>query len=156
MTAKVRGSLILLVVTAGCPKDPAQKGDAATGQPTSGADSAPGTTIVGVSDAAPPPPQRPPDAQATPPLAIAFPDPPAVSCTGDAGEQGGCDFPQPACAQIEIDDAGTLHGRDWLVYYDNPRCVAGQCVYDPLYYQCVSTFCSNGGCRSNFTAVAAP
>src|SRR4051812_2652604 len=56
-------------------------------------------------------PDRPDDAQTSPPANTTFPEAPSVSCQADAGDQGGCDFPVPACAVIGFDDAGIPHGN---------------------------------------------
>jgi hypothetical protein len=152
--------VLAAVAAAACSSSSSQSSDAAD-HPTSAGDAALETNPGGGSDTATDsgsgPPDRPDDAQTSPPANITFPDSPSVSCHVDAGDQGGCDFPAPACAVVGFDDAGIQHGYDWLVYYDNPRCVAGHCAYDKLYYQCTgATTCSNGGCRYNFTLQIAP
>jgi hypothetical protein len=161
----VRGSVIVLgfIAAAACARDPAQKGDAATDHSGFGADVAVTTGGGGSSapviviDAGPPrPPEPPPDAQPTAPADVTFPDPAPMSCSADAGDQGGCEFAPAACATITVDDGGAAHGRDWLVYYDNPRCVDGHCMWDRLYYQCSYGRCLSGACYVNITAIAAP
>jgi len=90
----------------------------------------------------------PDSAQPTPPANVLFPDPPHLTCARDSD----CEFPAPACANPGCEDGGCL-GLWWIVYYDNPRCTAGSCVFDPRYFQCTGqTACFGGGCVFNGTA----
>ena|SRR5260221_7514019 len=85
--------------------------------------------------------EAPPDASLTPPADITFPDPPRMSCGG----AGDCQLPPSACA-----DPG--RGSQWVVYFDSPTCVSGQCVFTKRYFQCgPSTACFLGGCSFNGT-----
>jgi hypothetical protein len=96
------------------------------------------------------------DAQRTPPDDVTFPPPPVVTCGADAGDGGGaCDLPPSSCADPTCADASaSCDPWSWVVYYDNPRCVNGRCVWDRAYFQCASfDRCSHGGCVPNFTAL---
>jgi hypothetical protein len=91
------------------------------------------------------------DAPVVPPANVMFPDAPEVSCGGDAGD---CQFPPSACADPSC-DGGACPGFQWVVYYDNPMCVSGKCVYTNRYFECsLGTMCSAGGCRFNGTTAA--
>jgi hypothetical protein len=67
-------------------------------------------------------------------LDAAGPDPSAAPCEGS--DAGSCGFPPSACAD----------GR-WLVYYDDGRCVSGQCVWEERYIDCSPLGCFYGACR---------
>lgn len=113
------------------------------------------TGATGMNDAAAQIPDATPDRTAdvavVPPGSVLFPDAPDVACGGDAGE---CPLPPSACADPSC-DGGACPGTQWVVYYDNPMCVSGQCVYTNRYFECsVSTTCSGGGCRFNGTTAA--
>jgi hypothetical protein len=83
-----------------------------------------------------------------PPANVMFPEAPDVSC-GDAGD---CPLPPSACADPSCDGGGACYGFRWVVYYDNPACVNGQCVYTNRYFECsLDTTCTAGGCRFNGT-----
>ena len=86
--------------------------------------------------------------QSMPPANVRFPDPPQMTCSGPSD----CDFPPSACADRGC-DAGSCPGASWVVYYDHPQCTAGQCVFEPRYFQCSGLeYCSGGGCQFNGTA----
>jgi hypothetical protein len=129
----------IMILGSTCSKS-AATGDAATDVATSkdlGADVGQG-------------PEVPAGTVLTPPARITFPDAPAMSCGGDAGD---CQFPPSACANVGC-DGGTCDFQEWVVYYDAPTCVSGRCVFTKRYFQCGnSTACSGGGCRFNGTAV---
>jgi len=86
-----------------------------------------------------------------PPANVMFPEAPDVSCGGDAGD---CPLPPSACADPSC-DGGACYGLQWVVYFDNPACVNGQCVYTNRYFECsLGTMCTAGGCRFNGTTAA--
>ena len=91
------------------------------------------------------------DAPVVPPAAVMFPQAPDVSCGGGAGD---CPLPPSACADPSC-DGGACPGLQWVVYYDNPMCVSGKCVYTNRYFECsLETMCASGGCRFNGTTAA--
>ena len=97
-------------------------------------------------------PEVPADAALVPPAEVIFPEAPPMSC-GAADE---CQFPPSACADPSC-DGGVCPGVQWIVYYDSPTCVNGQCEYTKRYFQCLgNNLCSAGGCRFNGTLAAAP
>jgi hypothetical protein len=63
-----------------------------------------------------------------------------------------CDLPPSTCAlrdDCDADVASCMVGSSWIVYYENPRCVAGRCVWDQEYFQCGAFGrCSLGACIS--------
>ena len=91
-------------------------------------------------------------AAVTPPSSVVFPDPPLISCDASAAGGGGCDFAPSACEIPACDDAGSCTPARWIKAYANPRCVAGQCVWDPAYYNC-QDLCVNGRCLYNGTTL---
>jgi hypothetical protein len=92
-----------------------------------------------------------PDAPVVPPANVTFPEAPEASCGDDAGE---CPLPPSACADYSC-DGGICYGIGWVVYYDNPTCVSGQCVYTKRYFECnLFSECVNGGCRYSGTTAA--
>jgi hypothetical protein len=94
-------------------------------------------------------PEVPAGTVLTPPAGITFPDAPPMSCGGAAD----CQFPASACANLGC-DGGACDPQAWVVYYDDPTCVNGQCAFTKRYFQCGnSTACIGGGCRFNGTAV---
>ena len=97
----------------------------------------------------------PADVSMSPPSDVTFIDPPPMACSGDGGgTAGGCDFPTSNCSNNDYcDDAGICSGGRWIVYYDNPRCQNGHCVWDRRFHDCGAvSYCSRGACRTSFTA----
>jgi len=92
------------------------------------------------------------DAAVLPPSGLLFPDPPLISCDESAADGGGCEFAPSVCNLTACDDAGSCTQLRWLKAYTNPRCVAGQCVWDPAYYNC-QDLCLNGRCFYNGTTL---
>ena len=92
------------------------------------------------------------DAAVLPPSGLLFPDPPLISCNESAADGGGCEFAPSVCNLTACDDAGSCTQLRWLKAYTNPRCVAGQCVWDPAYYNC-QDLCLNGRCFYNGTTL---
>ena len=95
------------------------------------------------------------DPDALPPGMVA-PAPPDVACTGDADAAIECDLPPSTCAIWPgACDAGVLAcigGSPWIVYYQNPRCVAGHCVWDQAYFECDGgKSCRAGACMTVLT-----
>ena len=85
-----------------------------------------------------------------PPDFVAPPPPSNVSCDPAAGGATACDLPPSVCAITPTSCAvGESCEPNWFVYYENPRCVNGQCVWDPAYFRCTQTFfdCGNGACN---------
>jgi hypothetical protein len=81
---------------------------------------------------------------------VMFPAAPDLACGGDAGE---CPLPPSACADPSCDGGGICPGWQWVVYYDDPVCVSGKCVYTNWYFKCDAlSMCSLGGCHYNGTA----
>lgn len=143
MRALSRLLMLVTAVTLGstCSKNGAAVGDAAIDVPTSS--DLGSTSDVGQAS------EVPADALLTPPAGVTFPDTASMSCAGGAED---CQFPPSACADLGC-DGGQCPGLQWVVYYDNPRCVSGQCVFTKRYFQCgPGTACSVGGCRFNGTA----
>jgi len=68
------------------------------------------------------------------------PDPVPVACSADASEAGSCPLPRSVCAD----------GR-WLVFYDNPLCLADSCTWEKRYLDCGNLGCFVGQCRPPFT-----
>ena len=97
-------------------------------------------------------PDIPADTQPTPPADVMFPNQPQITCATVSD----CEFPPSACAAPSC-DGGLCPGFSWVVYYDSPQCVAGQCVFEQRYFQCANGLsCNLGGCRFNGTFVAVP
>jgi hypothetical protein len=72
------------------------------------------------------------------------PPPPQVACDGDGGVDAAlCSPPPSACAA----------DSDWLIYYDNGQCVAGQCAWETRRVYC-NYGCDSGGCLSRPTVPA--
>ncbi len=67
------------------------------------------------------------------PDAAAYPPAPKT-CDADGGNKV-CPNPPSVCAN-----------SDWLVYYENGRCVDGGCVWDTLWLQCQIHDCKQGYC----------
>jgi hypothetical protein len=134
----------------GCSKDPQQ---VTTGSLDAAGDSPGDNHTIGGSDVLiDSRPDIPSDTQPTPPANVLFPEPPQITCSMASD----CEFPPSACADPGC-DAGGCPGSSWVVYYDNPQCNAGKCVFEQRYFQCFGSYsCGNGGCRFNGTAVAAP
>jgi hypothetical protein len=89
-----------------------------------------------------------PDADPPLPPGMSAVEPPDVSCTGaeDAGVE--CDLPPSSCSipmTCTGDPRGCMAGSQWIVYYENPRCVSHKCVWDQMYYQCANGSTCNGG-----------
>ena len=129
---------LLTVMATGitCSKNVMPVGDAASDGTT--------PTDLGASNG-----DAPPDAALTPPSGVVFPDAPEMSCGGDAGD---CELPPSACAEPSCDDAGQCPDLGWVVFYDAPTCVSGQCQFTRRYFKCsLDTFCAGGGCRFNGT-----
>ena len=141
----------------GCAKDPPRM--TTTGSVDAAGDISSGSDIHGGADVVldvvliDRRPDIPPDSQPTPPADVMFPAPPQVSCAAVSD----CEFPPSACAAPSCDGGG-CPGSEWVVYYDNPQCLAGKCAFEQRYFQCIGglTTCSLGGCRFNGTAAAAP
>ena len=81
-----------------------------------------------------------------------FPIPPLISCDDSAADAGGCDFAPSMCDVPVCDDAGSCTQSRWLKAYANPRCIAGRCAWDPVYYNC-QDLCVNGRCFYNGTTL---
>jgi hypothetical protein len=127
--------LMVMTVAGTCSKNVMPGGDAASDVTTS-------------KDLGPTNGDVPPDTALTPPSGVTFPDPPQMSCGGDAGD---CQFPPSACADPSC-DGGQCQGFEWVVYYDTPTCVSGQCAFTKRYFHCsFNTACYGGGCRFNGT-----
>jgi hypothetical protein len=93
-------------------------------------------------------PEVPAEATLVPPADISFPEAPAMSCAVATD----CPFPPSACADPSC-DGGICPGEQWVIYYDSPSCVTGQCTYTKKYFQCqYSDVCTAGGCHFNGTA----
>jgi hypothetical protein len=48
---------------------------------------------------------------------------------------------------------------EWLVYYDNGECVAGQCAWEAKYHYCGGVFgsgCAQGACVGMSITAQAP
>ena len=154
MLGRAREGVVLkIVLTAACSfaaatcssEQQMQKNAGAGGQTTavSGAGgSGIGGGIVILNDAA----------AVTPPSSVVFPDPPLISCDASAAGGGGCDFAPSACEIPACDDAGSCTPARWIKAYANPRCVAGQCVWYPAYYNC-QDLRANGRCLYNGTTL---
>jgi hypothetical protein len=83
------------------------------------------------------------------PAGLTAPAPPEVSC--DPAAAGAvCDLPPSDCPAGNASDGSDRHGLStWLAYYENPRCVAGRCVWDQRYFRCRGDFvCIMGACSS--------
>jgi hypothetical protein len=131
--------LVVAVLASACSRSALPAGDAATetGTPTDTASSVDSGQ-----------PEIPADARLAPPMGITFPDAAPMTCGGDAGR---CDFPPSACAAPDCTSTG-CPGLAWIVYFDNPTCVSGQCVFTKRYFQCSNSMaCLSGGCISNVT-----
>jgi hypothetical protein len=64
------------------------------------------------------------------------PDPPPVACGAEAGDDAGpCPLPPSTCGDSQ-----------WLVYYDDGQCVAGQCVWQKRHRGCGGGGCFKGAC----------
>jgi hypothetical protein len=77
--------------------------------------------------------------------------PPDLACSGQADAAVECDLPPSTCALRDSCDAGVascVSGSAWIVYYENPRCVAGRCVWDQEYFRCATGLCLYGACAS--------
>jgi hypothetical protein len=83
------------------------------------------------------------------------PTPPAVAC--DAAAAGTiCDLPPSQCPVAAVTDASFITTVNWIAYYENPRCVAGRCVWDQRYFRCRPTWaCFVGACGSTTLAATA-
>ncbi len=68
------------------------------------------------------------------------PAPPPMSCTGDVADGGrlACPLPAPVCAD-----------QFWQAYYDDGRCIAGQCFWVTNFYYCGALGCDavRSSCR---------
>jgi hypothetical protein len=75
------------------------------------------------------------------------PPQPEVACAGDAGAAE-CTLPPSVCALPAGCDAATnaCPISTWFVFYENPRCVSGRCVWDQQYFDCPAEGCHRGGC----------
>jgi hypothetical protein len=127
--------LVVLTVGGACSKNASPIGDAASDATTSKDSDSPsgdGSSDVSVG----------------PPAGLTFPDAPPMSCGGDAGA---CPFPPSACGTSSC-DSGQCPNAPWVVYYDAPVCVSGQCVFTKRFFECQGEMaCSNGGCPFNMT-----
>jgi hypothetical protein len=97
----------------------------------------------------------PPDADTALPSGFSAPSPPEVACDGQADAAVACDLPPSTCALFTACDASALSCGPqsiWMVYYQNPRCVDGRCVWDEGYFQCEGfTSCVQGACQGRAT-----
>jgi hypothetical protein len=86
------------------------------------------------------------------PADFTAPAPPQVSC--DPAAAGTiCDLPVSQCPVPNDTDAGFRAEPSWVAYYENPRCVAGRCVWDQRYFRCQVTWaCMVGACASTTLA----
>jgi len=135
---------LLLAIASGCSSSVTAKGgDAAVTTDVGQSNDVAQTNDVGQTN----------DATAdavVPPANVMFPAGPDVSCGGDAGD---CPLPPSACA-VPCDPT-SCDGLQWVVYYDDPVCVSGKCVYTNRYFECSpGTMCTAGGCRFNGTTAA--
>jgi hypothetical protein len=93
-----------------------------------------------------------PDADPPLPSGLVAESPPEVSCTGQADAAVECDLPMSTCALPSGCDADVnvcMSGSTWIVYYENPRCVAGRCVWDQAYFHCDGiSYCTRGACMA--------
>jgi hypothetical protein len=81
---------------------------------------------------------------------LTAPPPPSICC--DVNAARGCDLPPSTCAVVAGVDASPYTA--WIVYYENPRCLDGLCVWDQSYFQCLSSdICVRGACLFPGTAV---
>ena len=119
----------------------AQKNAGAGGQTSAGGSGIGGGIVIIATDAA-----------VTPPSSVVFPDPPLIYCDATAAGGGGCDFGPSVCETPACNDAGSCTATTWIKAYANPRCVAGECVWDPTYYNC-QDLCLNGRCFYNGTTL---
>jgi hypothetical protein len=133
--------LMVMTVAGTCSKNVMPAGDAASDVTTS--------DVTTSKDLGPTIGDVPPDTALTPPSGVTFPDAPQMSCGGDAGD---CQFPPSVCADPSC-DGGQCLGYGWVVYYDTPTCVSGQCAFTKRYFQCSFNYemCVGGGCRFNGT-----
>ena len=94
------------------------------------------------------------------PATLTAPAQPNVACSGS--DTSTCTLPPSMCALYQQCDAsgGVSCNAPWVVYYQNPHCVSGSCVWDENYFQCQNfqTNCVNGGClpQGTTTATTAP
>ena len=66
-------------------------------------------------------------------LAAAGPDPAPVACDVDGAA---CPLPESRCADSQ-----------WLTFYDDARCVAGQCAWQKRYFACGGFGCYGSACE---------
>ncbi len=87
------------------------------------------------------------DADPQLPTGLVAPAPPEICCDVTAGSTA-CDLPPSGCASVAGADAAFVAPSQWIVFYENARCVSGRCVWDQSYFQCLggSTTCVNGAC----------
>jgi hypothetical protein len=87
------------------------------------------------------------DAEPQLPADLVAPAPPDVCCDANVGAAA-CDLPPSVCAVVKGADGGFVASTQWIVFYENPRCVSGHCLWDQSYFQCSggSTACQNGAC----------
>jgi hypothetical protein len=92
------------------------------------------------------------------PAELMSPQEPEVACSGS--DTTACTLPASACAIYRTcDGSASACGAPWVVYYQNPHCMNGHCVWDENYFQCNGPAgCYNGGCQpvGTTTAVTAP
>jgi hypothetical protein len=133
VTSRLFPVLAIMTLGSACSKNALSAGDAATDASTS--------NDLGSTNA-----DVPPDAALTPPSGVTFPDAPQMSCAS----AGDCEFPPSACGRPDCD--GQCLAVEWVVYYDNPTCTSGQCVFTKRYFQCSGGMaCAMGGCFFNVT-----
>jgi hypothetical protein len=91
----------------------------------------------------------PPDGGWSLPPGFVTPPPPRIACDGADGGPTTCDIPPSACASAAGCDGGYEACLPiWFVFYENPRCVAGWCVWDEGVFPCTQSFheCREGAC----------
>ena len=103
-------------------------------------------------DSPPPGVSAPSAGEPSLPANFTAPAPPQVSC--DPAAAGTiCDLPVSQCPVPNDADAGFRTDPNWVAYYENPRCVAGRCVWDQRYFQCQGSWvCIVGACASDTLA----
>ena len=91
----------------------------------------------------------PSDAGWSLPPGFAAPPQPLIACDGADGGPTTCDVPLSVCPISTGCDAGYEACEPvWFIYYENPRCVDGRCVWDEGTFRCTQSFyyCRRGAC----------
>ena len=109
--------------------------------------------VAKISDDTPLPGPAPSDGEPSLPADLAGPPPPIMACDPAAGATM-CALPSNGCPVAAGADAGTYsRPASWIYYYENPRCVAGRCLWDQRYFQCSGAWaCTQGACESQTLA----